>query len=207
MGPRPAPARCLLPPSCLTTGFDESNSLSEWDLPQPAGQRQGFPCRSRQAAAAAASTEEVRGKRETTEGLGQKLKGLGPLGSSSCPGVLAHCLGVASCPETAHSAWLELVSGSWNGEKPLSHPKLGIGHLSALSWEGLIWVVACLPVCDPPSQLGKAVGITQHEGLKSGYGRGWITNLRTRHWGPCVSTSWYVPTCLEPVYVCVCVGG
>lgn len=39
VGPRPA--RCRLPPSlpaCLTTGFDESNSLSGWDLPQPAGQ-------------------------------------------------------------------------------------------------------------------------------------------------------------------------
>lgn len=54
VGPRPAPARCLLPPSPrLTTGFDESNPLSGWDLPQPAGQREGFPCRSRQAASAA----------------------------------------------------------------------------------------------------------------------------------------------------------
>lgn len=54
VGPRPAPARCLLPPSPrLTTGFDESNPLSGWDLPQPAGQREGFPCGSRQAASAA----------------------------------------------------------------------------------------------------------------------------------------------------------
>lgn len=69
--------------------------------------------------------------------------------------MLASRLGMASCPETAHSAWLDLVSGSWDGDQPLSHPKLGIGHLSALSWEGLIWVVARLPLCDPPSQLGK----------------------------------------------------
>lgn len=54
VGPRPA--RCLFPPSlpaCLTTGFDESNSLSGWDLPQPAGQRQGFPWRSSRKTSAA----------------------------------------------------------------------------------------------------------------------------------------------------------
>lgn len=51
---QPQPAACSLPPSPgLTTGFDESNPLSGWDLPQPAGQREGFPCRSRQAASAA----------------------------------------------------------------------------------------------------------------------------------------------------------
>lgn len=127
------------------------------------------------------SAEEVRGEREAAEGPGQRLKGLGPLGSPFCPGVLADCLGLASCPETAHSAWFDLVSGSWDRDKPLCHPKLGIGHLLTLPWEGLIWVVACLPVCDPPSQPGKGVGITQHEGLKSGYGRGWITSEQG-HW-------------------------
>lgn len=104
---------------------------------------------------ATASAEEVRGKREATESPGQKPEGLEPLGSSSCPGVLANCLGMASCPETAHSAWLALVSGSWVGDKPLCHPKLGIGHLPALPWEGLIWVVACLPVCDLPASLAR----------------------------------------------------
>ena len=162
----------------------------------------GLPCRSRQAAAA--SAEEVRGKREATEGPGQRFEGLGPLGSPSRPGVLAHCPGMASCPETAHSAWLDPVSGSWNGDKPLSHPKLGIGHLSALSWEGLIWVVALLPVCDPPSQLGKAVGITQREGPQVWVWKG-LDNFRMRHWGLCVSASWNVRTCLELVCVCVCV--
>lgn len=43
--PLPVPS---LPPACLTTGFDESNSLSGWDLPQPAGQREGFPSRGEQ---------------------------------------------------------------------------------------------------------------------------------------------------------------
>lgn len=76
-------------------------------------------------------------------------------------------------------------------------------------------MVACLPVCDPPSQPGKGVGITQHEGLKSGYGRGWITSEQG-HWarmylhpGVCVCV------CLEPCeeacvcvrqWVCVCVS-
>ncbi|XP_058299649.1 rho guanine nucleotide exchange factor 19 [Hylobates moloch] len=32
--------------------FDESNSLSGWDLHQPAGQREGFPCRNSQTASA-----------------------------------------------------------------------------------------------------------------------------------------------------------
>lgn len=69
----PRPACCLFPPSlpaCLTTGLDESNSLSGWDLPRPAGQREGFPCRSSQAPSAAGLGAEVRGCSERGRGPG-----------------------------------------------------------------------------------------------------------------------------------------
>lgn len=82
VGPRPA--RCLFPPSlpaCLTTGFDESNSLSGWVLPQPAGQREGFPCRSNRATSAVGLGWRGEGLQEGSQqrATGQGLGGSDPL--------------------------------------------------------------------------------------------------------------------------------
>lgn len=84
----PAPS---LPAACFTAGFDESNSLSGWDLPQPAGQGEG--CRSRR------HRQQwpwlVRGEGQE----GGQPRGLGNLGSQVCLGVLAGSPGMVFCPE------------------------------------------------------------------------------------------------------------
>lgn len=50
------------------------------------------------------------------------------------------------------------------GKKPFSPQAGGLGHLPVLllGVPSLICLVARLPVCDSPSQLGMGVGTTQH---------------------------------------------
>lgn len=73
-------------------------------------------------------------------------------------------LPMTSCPERTRSASPDPGARSQGGRKTPLTPSWGVRpplHPS-LGGPSLIWVAARLPACDPPSQLGMGVGITQH---------------------------------------------
>lgn len=94
---------------------------------------------------------------------GQELPGLEPLRSSGLPRSKGWLPGDNFLPRKDPSSLAYPGAGSWGGEQPFFHSKPGgLGHLPELQ-EGpcLIWVMARLPVHDPPSQLGMGVSTTQ----------------------------------------------
>ena len=184
----PRPACCLFPPSlpvCLTTGLDESNSLSGWDLPKPAGQREGFPCRSSQTPSTAGLGGEVRGCSEGPGARAGRLRARSPVGLSRGSGSLA---GDDFLPERTHSACLVPGAGRWG---PLSHPKLGgWGSFLPFSWEGPAcpgWWPACQSVTLPAS-LAWVWAPLSTEACNSGHRRG----------------GWVTPTRISSLCVCIC---
>lgn len=164
--------------------------MSGWDLPQPAGQREGFPCRSRATSAEALGWRgEGAAGGQPEEGHGGRAVGAAIPQSIGLSRGSGRLLGMTSCPERTRSAGLIPGAGSWGREGPLLSPQAGErGHLPALLLGGpsLIWVVARLPVRDPPSQLGRVWAPLSVEGCNSGHGRGgWVTPRQGRL-GPCV---------------------
>lgn len=126
------------------------------------------------------------------EGQGEGLWGLGSLYHQACPEATADSLGMTSCPERTRSAWLDPGAGSQGREEPLSRPRLGAGTSPCPSPGGpsLIWVVARLPACDPPSQLGRVWAPLGTEGCNSGHGRGgWVIPSKDFWAGVLVSIS------------------